>query len=125
MREYRIEGDHFFVYPPIRYTQQDIDDLMSMALDGGITYWCRRADVNETQYYGDYASDQISRGGSLTLYDAESDEKWVLTLDKLMHGLFLALADKEMHISSDPDEWDAADADTIIQFALFDEVVFG
>lgn len=26
-------------------SDEDIDDIMSAALDGGITYWCRRAEV--------------------------------------------------------------------------------
>ena len=123
-REYRIDGKDFIVYAPIRYSMQDIDDLMSTALEGGVNYWCRRAEVNETEYYGEYASDQISRGGSLTLYDAESEDNWVLDLDKLIHGLCLALADKH-GMSADPDDWDADTADIVIQYALFNDIVFG
>ena len=54
-------------------SQQDIDDIMVVALEGGINYWCREAEV-VGEYLGEYASDQISRGGSLILHDAESSD---------------------------------------------------
>ena len=44
---------------------------MATALDGGITYWCNKAEVIGG-YLGEYASDQISRGGKLKLYDYEA-----------------------------------------------------
>ena len=48
-------------------TQQDIDDIMVSALEGGVNYWCRSV-VVEGDYLGEYASDQISRGGQLTFW---------------------------------------------------------
>ena len=50
----------------VNLSQQDIDDIMVTALEGGINYWCRRAKV-VGEYLGEAASDQISRGGSLIL----------------------------------------------------------
>lgn len=47
----------------VNISQKDIDDIMYTALDS-ITYWCREAEV-VGKYLGEYASDQISRGGSL------------------------------------------------------------
>ena len=29
----------------VNLSQQDIDDIMAVALDGGICYWCRKAEV--------------------------------------------------------------------------------
>ena len=46
----------------VTLTQQDIDDIMSIALDY-IGYWCGKAKV-VGEYLGEFASDQISRGGS-------------------------------------------------------------
>lgn len=112
----------------VNLTKQDIDDIMAVALDGGITYWCRKAKV-VGEYLGEYASDQISRGGSLILYDAESSDKWELTLEKFLNGVKLYF-DDGCHVQIedgciDPGDVDANDADCIIQFALFGEVVFG
>lgn len=66
----------FTVQPKIdvNLTQQDIDDIMVAALEGGINYWCRKAEA-VGGYLGECASDQISRGGSLILYDAEGSDK--------------------------------------------------
>ena len=111
-------------------SDQDIDDIMVSALEGGITYWCGQVDVVD-KYLGEYASDQISRGGSLILYDCESDDKWVLTREKFLNGVkkFISIhpdvnvLDKDKRI----DTWkiDGYFADMIIQYALFDDIMFG
>ena len=115
----------------ITVTQQDIDDIMVSALEGGITYWCRKAEV-VGDYLGEYASEQISRGGVLKLYDAESDDVLVLTLEKLLHGIEKAYDGNWFMdygwcdgAKLDPCQIDAEVADVIVQLALFDEVVFG
>ena len=120
----------FTVRPQIEVnlTQQDIDDIMVTALEGGINCWCQEAKV-VGEYLGEYASDQISRGGSLILYDAESNDKWELTLEKFLNGVKLYF-EQGCHVqvednAIDAGDIDANDADCIIQFALFGEVVFG
>lgn len=105
-------------------TSEDIDDIMCDALESGIGYWCGRAKVNG-EYLGEYASDQISRGGSLTLYDIEDDdEKYVLDLVKFLNGYRLAI--EQGYFSGDlDDDYDAGTADVIVQLAIFGEVVYG
>ena len=70
----------------INVTQEDIDDIVTTALEGGINYWCGKAEV-DGDYLGEYASEQISRGGTLKLYDSEEDEVYELTRDKLLDGI--------------------------------------
>lgn len=114
-----------------KLTQKDVDDIMAIALEGGINYWCRRAKV-VGDYLGEYASEQISRGGTLKLYDAEEPEVYELNIDKFIKG-FKAWIENGYDYSGalrsdgtvDCCEIDAEDADTIIQLALFDEIVFG
>ena len=111
-------------------TQEDIDDIICTALEGGITYWCRKAEV-VGEYLGEYASDQISRGGTLKLYDSEDDEVYELTLEKLLKGFefwivggydtYGAVSNGEV----DTGEIDAEKADQIVQLALFDEIIYG
>ena len=117
-------------------TQQDIDDIMVSAFEGGINYWCRRV-VVQGDYLGKYASEQISRAGKLEIWLDEpfEDDKtcYVLDRDKFLAGF-------KLWIESDGDSYDAIDhsdgsvdcgqidavcADEIIQYALFGEVVFG
>lgn len=112
----------------VNLTQQDIDDIMVTALEGGINYWCRKAEV-VGEYLGKCASDQISRGGSLILHDAESSDKWELTLEKFLEGVKRYFEDG-CHVQVDDGcidagDIDAGDADCIVQFALFGEVQFG
>lgn len=114
----------------VNLTTQDIDDIMVAALEGGINYWCCRAEV-VGEYRGEYASDQISRGGKLILHDAESSNTWTLTRDKLLEGIKLWLTNG-MNIDHgvyegklDTDVIDSTAADCIIQYAVFGKVVFG
>lgn len=115
----------------VNLTQQDIDDIMVTALEGGINYWCRKAEV-VGEYLGKCASDQISRGGSLILHDAESSDKWELNLEKFLTGVKLWLQNNEDRYGAvasdgtlDPGEVDAEMADLIVQYALFGKPVFG
>lgn len=115
----------------IKVTDENIDDIMAAALEGGITYWCCEAEV-VGDYLGEYASDQISRGGTLILYDSEDDEKYELNKEKLLNGIMLAAknnyySDYEWINGNEIDTCnvDADVADCIVQFALFNEVVYG
>ena len=67
-------------------TQEDIDDIMAGALEGGINYWCGKAEV-AGDYLGEYASEQISRGGQLLLHDFEEDKTYTLDKEKFLKGL--------------------------------------
>jgi hypothetical protein len=113
-------------------TAQDIDDIMVGALEGGINYWCGCAEV-VGDYLGEYASEQISRGGTLKLYDIEDeDEVYELTLEKFLNGFKLWIEGGYDNCGALQQDGtvdccyiDAACADEIVQLALFGEIVFG
>lgn len=110
-------------------TDQDIDDIMSAVLDGGITYWCCRAEV-VGDYLGEYASEQISRGGTLRLHDSKADSVYELTLDKFLNGVRLWIENERAFTLTDAGQLDTGDidalaADMIIQYALFSDVIYG
>lgn len=115
---------------PVVLKPEDIDDIMVTALEGGITYWCGKAEV-VGGYLGKYASEQISRGGTLRLHDAESSDVWDLTRDKFIEGFKRWLEDGSSETGVligdevDTSAIDAECADAIVQFALFGEVTFG
>lgn len=126
MKEYTV-----FVISEIKVTQEDIDDIMCSAFEGGITYWCDSAEV-VGDYLGEYASEQISRGGLLILHDAEDDEEYDLDLNQLLNGIKQAyegnyFAEYEWCDGKTIDtcQVDAEVADVIVQLALFDEVIYG
>lgn len=72
-------------------TQEDIDDIMCGALEGGINYWCDEAKVMG-DYLGEYGSEQIARGGKLRLhlpelFDKDNTEYYELDLEKFKKEL--------------------------------------
>ena len=114
----------------LELTDQDIDDLMVTALEGGINYWCGKAYpklIPEGVDEGIFCSDLISKGGVVELTDAENeDEKWDLNLSKFLNGVKQYC--EEYQISDEQnlmEMHDAETADHIIQYALFGELVFG
>ena len=119
-----------------RLTQQDVDDIMVSALEGGICYWSDCAEV-VGRYLSEYASGQISRGGKLKIrvvepFDEANTEWYELDMEKFMQGFRLWLengGDRYGAVSGtgkvDCGEIDGECADTIIQYALFGEVVYG
>lgn len=111
-------------------TGEDIDDLVACALEGGIWYWCNLVTVHnvpkEFEEKYEYASDVISFGGELELTEDEDGAKHILTLEKFMKGVKMTCIDRR--ITSGEilmDIHDAEVVDCIIQFALFDEIIYG
>lgn len=113
----------------IKLSDEDINDLMVCALEGGINYWCNLATakfVPEGVEY-DYLSELISKGGVIELTDAEDvSEKWDLNLSKFLNGVKEVCKIRGFYSGQDLiNNHDAEVADMIIQFALFNEIVFG
>ena len=114
-----------------KLNMQDINDIMACALEGGINYWCSEAKVIG-EYLGEYASEQISRGGILELYDTEDDEVYLFNIKKFIQGFEAWIKNGydyngavSVNGKVETSLIDAGDADTIIQLALFDEIVYG
>lgn len=113
-------------------TEEDIDTIMSCALDGGITYWCDKAEVVECDYLGEYASEQIARGGSLNLHDSVEDKWYTIGVETVLRGIEKAAHDCYFHEYNWVDfdginncQIDADVADVIIQLAIFGDVIYG
>lgn len=125
------EGFEVVATHPILLTVEDIDDIMVGALEGGINYWCNRADVPDDRRVADWGHEQIARGGVLILHDSEEDKTYELTLEKFLTGFKLWVEQGLDHYNAvcghtvDCCEIDASCADNIIQLALFGEVLYG
>lgn len=114
-------------------THEDIDDIMAGALEGGINYCCDEAKV-VGNYLGEYAREQISRGGQLILHDFEEEEDYILDKEKFLKGLKMyfqkphpydILEEQDNKLRIDTCNADATVCDMIIQYALFDDVIYG
>lgn len=116
----------------VKLTPQNIDDIMTEALEGCTASWC--GDVEPVgDFLGDSDAEQISHGGALRFYDRETYEMSELTLDKFLEGFRLWLENgyDSDHYAVDQDGSvdccfiDSEDADCIVQLGLFGEVVYG
>lgn len=124
---------------PVMVTQEDIDDIMCSALEGGINYWCDKAEVDEGKRVADWGHEQIARGGELKIhvvepFDDEDTEWYTLTKEKFLKGLEMYLKkpncgyfleSANLGLKLDTCYADAEVADSIIQYALFGEEIYG
>lgn len=105
-------------------TAEQIENIIVTSLECQSTFWLG-LDSTTSEWYDEpddlpasqYATQLILEGKTVTLYDIEDeDEVWTLTLDKLLKGIAIALSNGE----------DIEDeADNVMQYALFGELVFG
>lgn len=112
-------------------TDQDIDDLMVTALEGGITGWCGKARIIKFPDWMEeedkrlvLASDIISRGGEIKLFDKESSDTWLLNKDMVLAGIKLYCEEFDETPTNVLENLDADSADSIIQLAIFKELTF-
>jgi hypothetical protein len=115
-------------------TDEDIDDIVCAALEGGINYWCTKVEIGDgEEYKGEFAHEQISNGGTLKIYDSIDNKWYLLDKDNLLNGIKLAI---EGNFYSDyywfsfddgklnPGQIDANVADVIMQLALWHSVEY-
>lgn len=115
--------------------QEDIDDIMCTALEGGITYWCEGAQSIEDSAWREennveWLHEVISRGGDIVLTTIEGD--FILTLQSFYNGLQQLIDESgEYYLEQTNDgyvletsEIDADIADLIIQYAIFGKLVY-
>lgn len=105
----------------------DIDDIFSSALDGGITYWCKKAALVHSDAPLDftYTSEALSHGREVELVDSFDGKKHIISRAKLEQGIRLAAAKKGQTAAKFIEDADAASADVAVQYAIFGEIVYG
>ena len=124
------------------FTTENINDIIVTALEGGINYWCGSAEIVPTsnvekfpEFEGviaelnenvQYASDVIGYGGKLKLVDVEDEEEvWELDIEKVLKGIEMYCKENGIAPNELIDNYDADSADSILQYGLFGELVFG
>lgn len=112
-------------------TENDIETIIVNGFEGGIGYWAGLD--NKGDEWKNKPADEptsmwttklILEGKSVTLYDRENpEEKAELTLEKLIKGIKLNYDNRSWDRSIE--DGDAETYDCIIQYALFDSIVYG
>ena len=115
-------------------TEEQITDILIDGIECGIGYWAMlHNDTEEFENY--YNSTDLTTseivvkilldGGAVKITDNEEDvePQYPLTLERVIAGIQKNAEERDW--DCDLDNYDAATADCIIQYAIFDEVVFG
>lgn len=111
----------------VKITAENIENIVVSALECSSTYWVgldnttpEWDDAPKNLPVSQYCAALLLAGKTVKLYDVEDDsETWELTLEKLLKGIGREIANG-FKISDIEEEADAA-----LQYALFDEVVYG
>jgi len=120
--------------------EYETNDLVNILADAmyACSYWCKTLDYDNNEYkeakarliengnnicYEDVLVEMLESGKSIFFIDCEDDTRSELTLEKLLKGIRLN-TEQRPH-DCDLENGDAITMDCIIQFALFDDVVFG
>lgn len=138
--------------PAIKFTVEkiltvdDMDDILTTALEGGIGYWARLMSDDpdwikaEEQlkakgvelYWSTVALQVLLNGDSIKMMDAEEAPDspdlviWTLDMKKFKHGCALFEQERGSITGMLEDgSFDAVEADCLIQYGVFGEVQFG
>ena len=109
----------------IKLTEEQVRDIVIGALESAIGYWGGTDNTKEPwKAYkvadlslGEKAYQILKGGDVVAIYDIEEGDEWFINLERLQKGI----EKQGVH----PDYMDDNDYDAIIQYALFDEIVFG
>lgn len=102
----------------VQITTQLLWDLMTTAVEGGVNYW---GSVRDT------ARDDDLNVLKFSIVDREDEEGKAYTVDavKMLHGLQALLIDYPWRSRIVDEDYDAEDADCVVQMALFGELRYG
>jgi hypothetical protein len=117
------------------YSESDLNDVISSAVYD-IGYWsCIDNDTEawheahkelegEGACFEDVFLHILKSGKAVELFDVEDNEDvWELTIEKLLHGMQMAV--EQNYWDGDIDNLDGSIGDAIFQMALFSQIVFG
>ena len=115
-----------FVLKPYEVTDEHLDNILVGAFEGGSNYWAEKVKVKDDDYKGaEFASGVISKGGELYIYTDGDQSVHLLTKNSLINGLQQFINESKRFGHLWPDKGDAGTDDMILQYALFEEVVYG
>lgn len=116
---------------PITVTEEDVENLLVTAIEGGIDYWCEGIEFGEDRPNGEpcstWTAKQLIKGRLVKIRD---EDGWhSLSIERFIAGItrFLGETSDSVDVEDgrlDTTCIDACDADAIIQYSLFDKLVY-
>jgi len=128
-----------FIERKVTITAQMVADWVTTAYEGGIQYWATTQAYLDKALFAELEADDLSsypvyarpeyweRGGESELYDAETGKVFidgVVSMASIAQA-FHKLPEYRVKNLLDDGQYDAEDADVLIQTAVLGEVVFG
>lgn len=103
-------------------TGENISDIMTTALEGGSNHWVDslEGDMGEYRYF----SDAIAAGLEFKVL-IDDHPSQIINRAKVLTGLEMYKEKNGVEFDFEFCTTDAADADEVLQYALFGELVFG
>lgn len=108
-----------------------VNEVVSCALGGGIGYWACLdnttqdwAAIGRCESIEDHAVKVLMSGGNLHFLEEGGRDQWDLNIGKLVEGIVQYLEECESSVDDMDFEIDTEDADCIVQYALFGELVY-
>lgn len=135
-------SENVTVQIPVELDDEFFEDVVCTMLEGGSNYWVDTIDIDHPDGQkpkgvpvSTWASDALNKGGNITIHPIE-EEDGIVTINRenLIAGVkqlidehpdrvSVMYEDKKNHI--DFGNMDADDADAILQYAVFGDLVFG
>ena len=115
-----------YVVKSVEVTDEHLENILVGCFEGGSNYWIEKIKVKGDDYKGEeFASGVIGKGGEIYIYADGDQSVYLLTKNSLINGLQQFINESKRFGHLWPDEGDAGTDDMILQYALFEEVVYG
>ena len=113
-----------------------IEYLLCSAFEGGITYWANNISCEDNKdmkkvggWKHEYLTNTKKKDAVMYIHDTESEEKYPITKKSIIDAL-QKMDTPEYKYTKALDrilngQWDAYDADIVVQTACFGEVIYG
>lgn len=113
---------------PFEITKEFVSDVLCTALSfGGSSYWIAEIRNLSDNPKSELFSESVAEGDTIEIMDNEDNKKYKLDFNTFAVGYIRYVTyclQNGKQVFSDPCDIDAEVADTILQFALFDNIVF-
>jgi hypothetical protein len=114
---------------------EDMVNLIVTALEGGINHWASAGCLDsliaqitsekDLSYSEACAHALFIHNSYLSILDEESEKMYSISKEDIVKGLALYMSSEQFYSGRDLSDFDAYDADCVIQCAVFDEVTIG
>ena len=106
----------------VNLTAYDISCILVGCFEGGSNYWIESVEIDgDKKEYKGFASDYLDHEDRWLLI--HGDKVWKLNAENMVKGYGLYCESKGKIVSHD--DMDAGDYDSILQYALFGELIYG